>query len=51
MYIVYVGILNHFRCETMFEAICRLEDGCYYTAEIFKQKDDGTLVKVYEYRK
>lgn len=51
MYIVYTGLMNHFRCETMAEVIGRLECGGYQTAEVFKQKDDGTLVKVYDYRK
>ena len=51
MYIVYVGFMNHFRCDTMAEAICRLECSRYQSAEIFKQKDDGSLEKVYDYHK
>lgn len=51
MYVVYVGFMNHFRCDSMAEVINKLEEGGYYTAEVFKQKDDGTLVKVYDYMK
>jgi len=51
MYVVYVGFMNHFRCETMAEAIGRLECGRYHTAEIFKRHKDGRLEKVYEYRR
>lgn len=51
MYIVYTGIMNNFRCDSMAEAINKLEEGGYRTAEIFKQKDDGSLEKVYDYHK
>lgn len=49
MYVVYVGMLNHFRCENMAEAIGWLEYYGYYTAEIFKRHKDGRLEKVYDY--
>lgn len=51
MYIVYTGFMNHFRCETMAEAIVKLECGRYQSAEIYKRKDDGELELVYEYRR
>lgn len=51
MYIVYTGLMNHFRCETMAEAIGKLECGRYQTGKIYKVKEGNTLELVYEYRK
>lgn len=51
MYVVYTGSMNHFRCDSMADVINKLEEGSYQTAEVFKQKEDGTLERVYEYRK
>ena len=52
MYIVYMSNGNKFQCSSMAEAINKLEKGNYQAANVFKVKNNGTIIeKVYEYRK
>lgn len=51
MYIVYVGLMNHFRCDTMAKAIDKLECGYYQAGKIYKVKEGGRLELVYVYRR
>lgn len=51
MYVVYVGVVNHFRCDNMAEAIGMLEYYGYQTGKIYKVKEGGRLELVYEYRR
>ena len=51
MYIVYACNGAKLQCNSMAEAINKIEKGGYQAANIFKVKTDGTQEKVYEYRK